>query len=110
MKCCVELPDYGCAIRAWAKAKKLGYDLAKKAWPRPWVAKKTPDGLQFVNGVTSYKNSNIEGTKNVVVWFYCDIGETYLISHPLPKGGSRKYFGRIEANGTIQEVHRDQCP
>ncbi len=103
MKTCVVLPDYGSNLRAWS-AKNGTSALSRKACPRPWIAKEIDGVKEFVRGMTDYKTSNLEGTKGVMVRFFCDIGETYLFSQPLPKGGARIFRGVVQEDGSIKET------
>lgn len=106
MKACVMLPDYGSNLRAWAKLH--GHiPLARKACPRPWIARQTVIGLEFVTGVTDYAESNVDGTRGVRVRFFCDVGESYLVSVPLVDGGARRFLARVRADGTLEETARD---
>jgi hypothetical protein len=91
MKKVLELVDFGSNMRAWAKETGWSH-LAKKAAPRPWVAKILDSGnLEFQKGYTDHKKSNSTGTKGVVVRFFLDQGIEYLVCEPLPRGGKKTY-------------------
>lgn len=105
MKACVTLPDYGSNLRAWAKQRGQ-MPLARKSCPRPWIARRTRIGLEFVKGFTDYGQSNGDGTRGVLVRFYCDVGDEYLVSESLPAGGARRFLARVKADGTLETTPR----
>lgn len=99
----IVLPDYGNAMRHYGKVAGCSA-LAAKATPRPWVARRTPSGLDFVEGHTDYVDANSDGTAGVVVRFFVECGVEYDVCEPLPKGGKRRYRVTIHEDGTRTEL------
>lgn len=106
MRASVVLPDYGHKMRHWAKnaGQKA---IAKKACPRPWVAIKLCDKLEFIEGFTDLSASNPDGSAGIIVRFFLEVGSEYLFSEPQPKGGARVFLGKVLANGAIEETSRN---
>lgn len=97
------LPDYGNAMRHYAKTARCEA-LARRAAPRPWVARRTPNGMEFVDGLTEYSNANQDGTKGITVRFFVECDVVYEVNEPLPMGGGRRYRMVIHEDGTRTEL------
>lgn len=109
MKVCLILHDFGADMRAWAASSNLSA-FGKKSYPRPWVAIKTDKGLRFLRGVTDYSESTCAGTKGVIVRFFCDTDQAYLVCVPLIRGGRKIINAKVTIDGELQEINRDECP
>jgi hypothetical protein len=104
MLACVTLLDYGSKMRLWGKT--FGFkDMMKKSCPRPWIAEYPNDGeRKFIKGFTDHGNSNSDGSRPVEVRFMVEVGKTYEVFEPMPKGGGRRIICKVTQDGKISEV------
>lgn len=106
---CIILLDYGSKMREYGK-NCGGHLLAKKAYPRPWVARcskhdgKKEGKKEFVKGFTDHALSNADGSRPVSISFMVEIGGRYEVFESLPKGGGIWSICEVTRDGEFAEV------
>lgn len=62
---------------------------------------------EFVKGRKDYANANSVGSRGVMVWYILDPG-VYEVSSPETWKRTRRYFLRVNYDGTTEEISREE--